>query len=54
MLAVSCKIILFNTQVNLSPENLKTAASLFVSPEKPGSVNYERLLSFLASAIKLQ
>ncbi|KAF6030700.1 C1orf87 [Bugula neritina] len=46
-------LTLVKCQVNLSPENLKTAASLFVSPEKPGSVNYERLLSFLASAIKL-
>lgn len=34
-------------------EDLKSAASLCVAPDKPGYINYERLLSFLASAIKI-
>ncbi|XP_067936761.1 uncharacterized protein C1orf87-like isoform X1 [Watersipora subatra] len=45
--------VLQTHQVNLSKDDLRTASCMFVTVERPGYVNYERLLSLLASAIKL-
>lgn len=39
-------------QVLIQPHTLRLAASLFVSPDHPGMVNYEKFLSYLGAASK--
>ncbi|XP_013414388.1 uncharacterized protein LOC106176510 isoform X2 [Lingula anatina] len=39
-------------QVYLPPQTVRLAASLFVSPDHPGQVNYEKFLSYIGSATK--
>ena len=40
-------------KVRITMEDLRLASSQYVMSDRPGYLNYEKLLSFIASAIKL-